>query len=90
MEIHRIDGIKYDFDRLEESELENIHGHLLENHQRVIQEIELVENALFARRHESIPFDTGIQNYERALGHACLAGEIDAQEAYEALSRFET
>jgi len=32
--------------------------------------------------------ERGIDNYERVLGHAVMAGEIDAEEAYRALSNY--
>lgn len=56
MDIHRVEGIKYDFDRLNIDELEGIHGHLLESHARLIGEIALVEDTLFGRRHSELPF----------------------------------
>lgn len=88
METHRISGIKYNFDRLSTDELENIHGHLLGQHQRVTDEIVLVEGALFARRNEQLPMETGEQNYEHVLGRAAMSGEITVTEAVEALGHY--
>lgn len=90
MDVHRINGIKFNFERLTEDDLEGIRGHLVEDHRRVTDELALVEGALFARRHEALPGleDTGIANYERVLGHACLAGDITAEEAYRALGEY--
>lgn len=66
MEVHRIEGIKYNFDRLSNDELENIHGHLLTQHQRVTDEIGLVETTLFARHHVA-----------PALGSTALEGQLE-------------
>lgn len=90
MESHRIDGIKYNFERLTTDELQNIHGHLLAQHQRVTDEIGIVESALFARHHEELPFHTGKENYERVLGRAVLDGEISVVEATEALNHYDS
>jgi len=72
METHRIDGIKYNFDRLTVEELENIHGHLLDHHRRVVDDIATVEGALFDRRHEQLPFGE--------LGSVALDGQIEIGE----------
>lgn len=55
METHRINGLKFNFERLTTDELENIHGHLLDQHQRITDEIGVVETALFARNHAQLP-----------------------------------
>ena len=89
METHRIEGIKFNFDRLTDQELHNIHGHLLDHHARLIGEIALVEGALFARAHEELPFESGKDNYERVLGQAVMDGEITFPEAVEALDRYD-
>lgn len=89
MDTHRIEGIKYNFDRLTDGELEGIRGHLLDSHQRITDEIGLIDQTLFARRHDELPGITGRDNYERVLGHAVLAGEIDATEAYAALEGYD-
>lgn len=91
MDIHRINGLKFNFDRLTDDELSGIRGHLVEQHQRVTDEINVVEDAIFARTNDQLPFDaehTGAINYERALGHAMLSGEITATEAVDAMGRF--
>lgn len=72
METHRIDGIKYNFDRLTVDELENIHGHLLDHHRRVTDDITLVEGALFERRHDQLPFGE--------LGGVALEGQVEIGE----------
>lgn len=56
MDVHRIDGIKFDLDRLNENELESIHGHLLTAHARVVGEIALIEGKLFEMKHEPLPY----------------------------------
>lgn len=88
METHRIEGIKFNFDRLSDDELVNIRGHLLTTHQRVTDEIGLVERTLFKRSQTELPIDSGRSNYERVLGRAVLDGEIDSQQAYMALEGY--
>lgn len=70
MDSHRIEGIKFDFDRLTDDELTGIRGHLLQTHQRVTDEIGLIESTLFARSHDQLPLDS-IQ----ALGSTALVVE---------------
>jgi hypothetical protein len=89
MDSHRIEGIKYDFDRLTDDELTGIRGHLLTTHQRVTDEIGLIERTLFERTHDQLPLESGRDNYERVLGRAVLAGEIDCTEASQALGRYD-
>lgn len=67
MEVHRVEGIKYNFDRLTGEELENIHGHLLDHHRQVTDDITLVESAIFARNHPQLPM---------GLGEISLQGEV--------------
>ncbi len=69
METHRVDGIKYNFDRLTTEELENIHGHLLARHELIVGDIELVESALFARRNDQLPLEE--------LGGVALGGQVE-------------
>lgn len=57
MDVHRVNGLKFNFDRLSEDELESIHGHLLQGHARIVGEIALVETTLFERRHQQLPMD---------------------------------
>lgn len=56
MDVHRIEGIKYNFDTMSEDEIEGVHGHLLETHARLVGEIALIEDVLFARRHPQLDF----------------------------------
>lgn len=77
METHRIQGIKYNFDRLTDDELENIHGHLLEHHIQVTSDVGLVGDALFARRHDQLPLDN--PPYEH-LGGTALLGEVVVEQ----------
>ena len=72
MEVHRIGGIKYNFDRLTNDELENIHGNLLSQHQRVTDEIGLVEATLFARNHVA-----------QGLGSSALEDTVEMQLDFE-------
>ena len=88
METHRIEGIKFNFDRLSDDELVGIRGHLLATHQRVTDEIGLVERTLFERSQTQLPIDSGLSNYERVLGRAVLNGEIDAAQASQALEGY--
>jgi hypothetical protein len=60
MDIHRVEGIKYNFDRLTDDELENMRDHLITRHQRLGEEIALIDNAMFERNHDQIPFDVGV------------------------------
>jgi hypothetical protein len=71
METHRIEGIKYNFDRLTVDELENIHGHLLDHHRQVTDDIMLVESAIFARNHPQLPM---------GLGEVSLQSEVTIEE----------
>lgn len=54
MEKYRIDGVKYDFERMSDQELKNLHGYLLADHERVTDEIGIVEATLFARSHPQL------------------------------------
>lgn len=64
MEAHRIDGIKYNFDRLSDEELTGIRGHLLEKHARIIADIALCETALLQRHQTPLP---GIELDDRVV-----------------------
>lgn len=55
MDSQRIEGIKYNFDRLTDDELTGIRGHLLDTHERVTDEIALIERKLFERSHDQLP-----------------------------------
>lgn len=57
MDVHRIEGIKYDLDRLTDAELANIRNNLVEQHARVTGEIALLEFKLFARKHDPLPME---------------------------------
>lgn len=57
MDVQRIDGIKYDLDRLTDDEIINIRGNLLEQHARTTGEIALLEFKLFQRTHNPLPFE---------------------------------
>lgn len=46
MDTHRIEGIKFNFDRLSDKELTGIRDHLLTRHARIVGEIALVESYL--------------------------------------------
>lgn len=70
MDSHRIEGIKFDFDRLTDDELTGIRGHLLTTHQRVTDEIGLIERTLFERTHDQLPLCT-----EQMLGNTALQAE---------------
>lgn len=90
MATQRIEGIKYNFDRLTDDELANIRGHLIESHQRLTDEIGLIDQTLFDRAHTPLPtMERGRDNYERMLGAAVLGGEIDCVEAYAALEAYD-
>lgn len=57
MDVQRIDGIKYNLDRLSDDELIAIRGHLLETHARIIGEISLLEFKLFQRTNDPLPLE---------------------------------
>lgn len=59
MDIHRVEGIKYNFDRLTYDELSGIRGYLLESHQRITDEIGLIERTLFERQNDQLPMIGG-------------------------------
>lgn len=59
MDTHRIDGVKINFDRLRDGELENIHANLLEKHARLIGEIALVEERLYPHTQDQLELDYG-------------------------------
>lgn len=60
MDVHRIEGIKYNFNRLSDDELESIRDHLIEDHQRITAEIAELDQAIFERNHQQIPLNVGI------------------------------
>lgn len=60
MDIHRVEGIKYNFDRMTDDELENMRDYLTDSHQRITCEIELIDKTMFERNHDRIPFGIGI------------------------------
>lgn len=70
MDSQRIEGIKYNFDRLTDDELSGMRDHLLVTHQRVTDEIGLIERTLFERAHPQLPIDTA-----EALGATALTSE---------------
>lgn len=72
---------------MSDDELDHLHTTLLERHRADTDQILLIEDIL-ATRHAEAPVPTGEQNYERALGRACLDGEITASEAVLALDHF--
>jgi len=57
MDRQRIEGIKYDLDRLTDAELTNIRGHLLDTHARVTGEIAMLEFKLMQRSQNPLPFE---------------------------------
>lgn len=63
MDVQRIDGIKYDLDRLTDDEIVGIRGNLLEQHARITGEVALLEFKLFQRTHTPLPLE-GEQAYE--------------------------
>ena len=68
MDSQRIEGIKYNFDRLTDDELTGIRGHLLVAHARVTDEIGLIERKLFERHNDQLPIE---------LGATAISTEID-------------
>lgn len=69
--------------------LQNLRGYLLEKHARLTVDIERLDHVIMARHQGEFDFDA-TANYEHALGQALEAGEITAEEAIEALGRFES
>lgn len=64
MDSHRVDGIKYNFDRLTDEELAGIRNHLLEKHARVVADIALCETVLLQRHQTPLP---GIEFDDRVV-----------------------
>ena len=62
MDTHRIEGIKINFDRLRDGELENIRGYLLEHHARLVGEIALVESYMPPEPSDQMELDYGTQS----------------------------
>lgn len=62
MNSRRIDGIKYNVDRLTQPEVESIHNHLAEKEARLIGDLAFLETVMYERsgqmplRAEVIPF----------------------------------
>lgn len=56
MDVHRIEGIKYNFDRLETDELETMRGNLNQKIIRLMGEMALIEQEIFTRHHEELPY----------------------------------
>lgn len=69
MEVHRVEGIKYNFDRMSDEEIEGLRGHLLNHHEQLTAEIGLVDEVLFRRAHT-----------ELELGGAALGAALEQPE----------
>lgn len=68
MDVHRVEGIKYDFDRMSDEEMQNLRGHLIDRHARLAGEIALVDSVLFARTHPELPLEHSNElTYERYI-----------------------
>lgn len=78
MDVQRIEGIKYDLDRLSDDELINIRGHLLEQHARTTGEIALLEFKLFQRTHNPLPLEEGLESYGEIADPATWQHYLDA------------
>lgn len=61
MEVHRVDGIKYNFERLTAGELEGIRRNLIEKHAQVTGEIALLDSVLFERANDQLPLEQGYE-----------------------------
>lgn len=48
-DVHRIDGLKINFERQTDEELETIRGNLLERHARLAGDIALLDEVIFER-----------------------------------------
>lgn len=57
MDVRRIEGVKYNIERLTNQELENMREHLNQTIIRLMGEMAIVDNELFARHHEELPYD---------------------------------
>lgn len=51
MDIQRVDGLKFNFDRLTTAEIEGIQANLLDRHARLVGDIALVGQRLYERHH---------------------------------------
>lgn len=84
----RIDGLSYNLGHESVETLQQIHAYLIESHRKILLDIERVEHEIAVRNQPEIQFPS-TENYERALGHAIMEGEISASEAILALEQFE-
>jgi DNA-directed RNA polymerase subunit L len=84
----RINGIKVNLEHEDIDTLVAMRGYMLEQHKRLTVDIERIEHAILAKSQPELDFD-GRANYEHVLGEAVLRGELTAQEAYDALERYE-
>lgn len=58
-DVHRVEGIKYNFDRLTDAELENIYGHLVEKANVLLGEIALVDTVIVNRNNPQMELPYG-------------------------------
>ena len=56
MDNHRIQGVKFNLDRLNDTEISNIRGYLIEKHAQIIAEIALLDNVILKRNNPELPF----------------------------------
>lgn len=82
------DPIQAHLDSLSTEDLSSIRESLLESHAKLTKDLDRVESALLRKNQPEFDY-SGRSNYEHTLGQAVLRGEIDAEEAYDALRRFE-
>jgi len=80
MDVQRIEGIKYDLDRLSDAELVGIRGHLLESHARLTGEVALLEFKLFQRSNTPLP----IEEEERNMNSYAEVADIVLERTTEA------
>lgn len=78
MDVQRIEGIKYDLDKLQDEEIVNIRGHLLETHARVTGEIALLEFKLFQRTQHPLPLEDDLNGYGEIADPETWQHYIDA------------
>lgn len=85
----RIDGISYNLETETEEVLTQLRAYRIAAHAQAGADIERIDRELMRRHQAAFEFDASV-NYENVIGQALEAGEITAEEAIEALDRFES
>ena len=89
MDIQRIEGIKYDLDKLTNEELTGIRGYLLEAHARLTGEVALLEFKLFQRHQNPLPFEEETMNGYAEIADIVIERPAEAQLGRTMLNRWD-